>query len=152
MPSPISTDLKQRMVAWHHDGMTYREIASLADCSVGLVSQVINNQLSFGSVNNPHTSRRGRKKILEGDDLQFIKGFYKANRAGYLDELQDKLRCVRGVDVSLATLSRTLRDLALSRKKVNRAALERDERLRTLWELDMAQYTDPEMFVALDES
>jgi len=40
----------------------------------------------------------------------------------------------------------------LTWKHIQKAAAERDEELRTIWEADMAQYTDPDVFVALDES
>jgi hypothetical protein len=33
-----------------------------------------------------------------------------------------------------------------------KVAAERDEELRTMWELKMAQYQDPELFVAIDKS
>lgn len=37
-------------------------------------------------------------------------------------------------------------------KSVTKAAAERDEEVRSVWEGMMAQYTDPDLFVALDES
>ncbi|KAJ6603934.1 hypothetical protein B0H10DRAFT_1821915 [Mycena sp. CBHHK59/15] len=70
----------------------------------------------------------------------------------YLDEIQAKLQSVRDVCVSIASISRTLVMLQLSRKKLTKAAAERDEQLRTIWEAEMAQYPDPNVFVALDES
>lgn len=42
--------------------------------------------------------------------------------------------------------------MGLTQKALSRVADERNEDVRLLWELDMAQYTDPEMFVFLDES
>jgi len=40
----------------------------------------------------------------------------------------------------------------LSRKSVSKAAAERDAEVRATWEGVMAQYTNPDVFVALDES
>jgi hypothetical protein len=54
----------------------------------------------------------------------------------YLDEIQQKLRDVR--EVSIASLARALAALELTRKQVSKAASERHEELRTLWEMMMA--------------
>jgi hypothetical protein len=43
-------------------------------------------------------------------------------------------------------------NLQLTRKKLSKEAWERDDQLRTIWEAEMAQYVDPEVFIALDES
>ena len=42
--------------------------------------------------------------------------------------------------------------MGFTRKALSREASERNETVRLLWELDTAQYVDPEMFVFLDES
>ena len=56
------------------------------------------------------------------------------------------------VDVSISTVSRALWHLNLTKKVVTKASAERDEELRLLWEVEMAQYNDPDLFVVLDES
>jgi hypothetical protein len=48
MLAEMSVDLKQRMINWHLvDQYTYRQIAGLADCSIGHVSNVMENSASF---------------------------------------------------------------------------------------------------------
>ena len=42
--------------------------------------------------------------------------------------------------------------MGLTQKALSRVVDERNEDVQLLWELNMAQYTDPEMFVFLDES
>ena len=42
--------------------------------------------------------------------------------------------------------------MGLTRKAVSRRASERNDSVQVLWELQMAQYTNPDMFVFLDES
>jgi len=37
----------------------------------------------------------------------------------------------------------------LTRKHIQKVAVKRNEELRTLWEADMAEYTDPDVFVAM---
>ena len=129
------------------------DIRDLAKCSIGLVYNVIRNYRDFGQVRNPFTCRAGRPSSLTNDDLSFLKEILEANPSLYLDEMQQKLSDVREVNVSVATISRALRyDINLSRKGVTKAAAERNEVLRSAWEAKMAEYTDPDLFVALDES
>jgi transposase len=153
MPPALSNDLKQRMVNWYYnDQMTMRDIAEQAECSIGLVSTVLRNQREFGMVVNPLKRYTGRPSYLSKEDILFLNTILQANPSLYLDEMQKKLSDVRGVDVSISTLSRVLAFEQVSQKRVAKAAAERDEELRTIWEANMAQYTDPELFVALDES
>ncbi|KAJ7870010.1 hypothetical protein B0H13DRAFT_1513247, partial [Mycena leptocephala] len=74
-----------------------------------------------------------------------------ANPGLYLDELQAKLLETRNVDASLSTISRTIRNLAITNKKVASVAVERNERLRATWQ---AAHGDipMEYFVWLDEA
>jgi transposase-like protein len=44
MPTPLSTDIKGRIVKWYlEDQYTMAEIAERAECSIGLVSNVLRN-------------------------------------------------------------------------------------------------------------
>jgi hypothetical protein len=52
----------------------------------------------------------------------------------------------------MATMHRTINKLDVSKKRVSKQAAERDEHLRAVWEGEMAQYDDPDLFVFLDES
>ena len=70
----------------------------------------------------------------------------------YLDELQHKLAVARGVHVSVAAINPILSRMGLTRKVVSQRASERNDSVLVLWELRMAQYTDPGMFVFIDES
>ncbi|KAJ8580170.1 hypothetical protein M405DRAFT_695166, partial [Rhizopogon salebrosus TDB-379] len=88
---------------------------------------------------------------LSTADLGYLRSILQANPALYLDELQEKLQFYRDVDVSIATISRALRGMALTHKKQAKQAAERNELLRATWQ---AQYGDipAEYFVWLDES
>ena len=66
---------------------------------------------------------RGRKRLLDRDDLNYLEAILCAEPGLFLDELQDKLRTVRDIEVSIATLSRTLSRLAITHKLVKRAML-----------------------------
>jgi len=42
--------------------------------------------------------------------------------------------------------------MEISKKSLSRRAAERNEELRTLWELELARFNDPDLFVFIDES
>jgi hypothetical protein len=80
-----------------------------------------------------------------------MRSILQANPALYLDEPQENLLSVRDVKVSIATISRALRGMALTHKEQAKKAAERNEMLRARWR---AEYGDipAEYFVWLDES
>lgn len=153
MPASLSDDLKRLIVTWYfEEGLTYREIKDRAQCSIGLVSKVLRNYEDFGQVVNPFRKRTGRPSMIEDGDIKYISSLLDANPVLYLDELQQRLHSARNIYLAIATLSRLLIRYGLTRKHIQKVAMERNEELRTLWEADMAEYTDPDIFVALDES
>jgi len=153
MAAAMSVDLKERIVAWYlQDGLTYRDITKLADCSIGHVSNVMSNFRNFGQVNNPFSCRTGRPSVIQAGDITYISSLLSANPTLYLDELQTRLSTTRDLHLSIATICRLLICHRLTRKHVQKVAAERDVELQGLWEADMAQDMDPGVFVALDES
>jgi len=128
------------------------QIRDLSGCSLGLVYNVIWNYHDFGSVINPFAHHIGHPSSLSEDDLTFISSLLEANPFFYLDEIQQRLLDVRGVETSIPTLSHALKKLSISRKMLTKAAAERDEAVRAAWEGMMAECTDPDVFIALDES
>jgi len=149
----LSDDLKERVISLYSPGdMSMREVAALLDVSLGLVHNVVSCYQRFGRVSNPQPRMSGRRRALDDNDVSFIREVIGAQSTIYLDEIQHKLDTVCGIQVSLATISRTLSRMGFTRKAISREASERNENVRMLWELDMAQYSDPEMFVFLDES
>jgi transposase len=153
MAPEMSVDLKERIVSWYlNDQLTYREISVRADCSIGHISNVMRNHRDFGQVNNPFSSHTGHPSAVEDADIEYIYNLLEANPVLYLDELQSQLLSVRNTHLLIATISRLLARCKLTRKHLQRIASERDEELRGIWKADMAQYEDPDVFVALDES
>jgi hypothetical protein len=84
--------------------------------------------------------------------MAFIHSTLHANPSIYLDELQKRLDDTRNIKISIATLSRALASLEYSRKSLTKVSAERNEELCTVWEILMSEYTNPEVFVFLDES
>jgi len=106
MPAEMSVNLKQHIVDWYlSDQYTYRQIAELADCSIGHVSNVMRNYREFAQVKNPFSSRTGRPSQIEEGDIVYLHALLAANPALYLDELQTRLLSVRNINLSIATIS-----------------------------------------------
>jgi len=132
MPPPLSDDLKERIVKWYYEDQdTMAEIAAQARYSIGLVSKVLRYYREYGQVRDPFRQHTGRPSKLSEADLKYIDTIVTANPSLYLDEIQQRLRDVRDVEVSIATLARALVSLELTRKQVSKAASERDEGLRS---------------------
>ena len=147
-----TNEMRECMVAWHSElGKSDTEIAALANCSEHTVREVLWLHHTFGVVRNPFAQPRGGRRPLTTGDLNFISSLLVANPCLYLDELQDQLATDRDTHVSILTVSRAVRSLALSCKRVSAAAMERNELLHATWQ---AEYGDipADYFVWLDES
>ena len=96
MPMPLLTDIKGHIVKWYfEDQYTMAEIAEWAECSIGLVSNVLHNHWELGQVNNPFKCYTSHPTSLTKDDLNFISMILSANPSLYLDEIQQKLEAVQ---------------------------------------------------------
>lgn len=131
--------------------MPIADIVRLSKRSKRAVQNILATYRDYGQPINPFTRPRGRKRILERDDLNYLDGILVAEPALYLDEIQDKLREMRDVEVSLATLSRTLARLAVTHKHIAKEASERNDLLRATWQVVMGQY-EPRQIVCIDEA
>lgn len=152
MPPALSTDLKQRIVTFRHEGLTIRDIAEQMKVSVGGVHRTLRTYEECGNLVDPAKRKTGRPQILDDDDAWYLKSLLESNPTLYLDEIKHKLEVVRGVSVSMATISRFLRSRDFTWKTISRKALEGDKRVQACWEAETAQYVDPESFVFIDES
>lgn len=130
MAPHTTTEMRERMVVWRTElGKSTVEIAELAGCSERTVREVLRLHRETGNVQNTFAQSRGGPRSLDQGDMTYISSLLDANPTMYLDELQIKLAETRHVDVSIATLSRALRRLAITHKKVSKAAMERNELL-----------------------
>lgn len=152
MAPPLSHQLKQCIVQWRlDDGESVEEISRRARCSPSTVYEILRTVRLFGTISNPAVHTHGRRCLFEDLDLARIRQYINENPAAYLDEIQLFVRDILEVDVSIATLSRTLRQLAITNKAISKTAAERDELVRATW---MAANGDipKENIVWLDES
>ncbi|OAX30609.1 hypothetical protein K503DRAFT_645891, partial [Rhizopogon vinicolor AM-OR11-026] len=73
------------------------EISKLAQCSERTVYDVLRLHRDYGQVTNPF-SRRGRPRVLDPVDIQYIHALFQTNPTLYLDELQEQLFAARDKD------------------------------------------------------
>ncbi|KAF9473463.1 hypothetical protein BDN70DRAFT_817158 [Pholiota conissans] len=95
-------------------------------------------------------SIRGRLRLLDQEDIGYLLELINGNPDYFLDELLNLLKTNRFISVHFATIFRELERLNVSRKKLKKIALERDEERRGDFIARMAQYS-PEEIGFLDE-
>ena len=152
MVAAYSSDLRERIVQCYHQGETMRTVADIFNVSVGFVHHVVDLHRTYGQVTNPYTKPRNGHRLLTFADENYIRILIEARPSIYLDEIQEGLLLERRVQVSIATISRTLTRMRISKKSLSRRAAECNEQLRILWELEVADLEDPDLFVFIDES
>jgi len=130
---------------------TPQEAADLLAVSLSVIRRALQNYRAFGVVSNPSLAPPGRKRLLTGNDLQYIRNALDANPCLYLDEIQSKLHMYCNVDVSISTLSRTIKRLKISHKQASRQASERDEAARLAFRTYVATHLQARQLVFIDE-
>jgi len=139
MAPPVSLELRERIIAWKYElNMPISVIAQLANRCEKTVKNVLRTYRDYNQPTNPFIRPRGRKRVLDRDDLNYIESILLAEPALFLDEIQDKLLVVRDVEVSISTLSRTLNRLAITHKAVAKEAMEWNEHLHATCQINMA--------------
>ena len=98
----------------------------------------------------PSSSLHGRIRSLDRNDVQYLIQLIHQNPDYFLDELLDLLKTNRFISVHYTTIHAELTRLNVSRKKLQRIAIERNEDLRALFVTRVAQYS-PEEIGFIDE-
>ena len=152
MTPALSIDIKKRIVQLREEKMVLREIADCLKVSLGVVHKTLEVHNEYGEYADPSKKQTGRPQILDDEDEWYLKSLLKSNPSMYLDEIKEKLETVRGISVSMATISRFLRSRDFTRKTLARPAMEANERVRTCYQIETATIIDPDSFVFIDES
>lgn len=152
MPRHLSDEMRECIVSWrNNNGISARIIANLVRCSVRAVHNIVAVHRGYGQVRQTYMMPHGRPRKIETADLDYMVSLLQAEPAMYLDELQTHLSAYRQLDVSIASISRTLRRIALSHKAIARSALERNKLLQATWQGRCGDIPK-EYFIWLDES
>lgn len=136
MAPPLSREMKRAIINWRFlDNKSVEEIISLTSRSSSTIYAVLKEFRETGDV-GPYPNnieRRGHQRAFDMDDMNFISAVTENSPALFLDEIQERLWEVRGIHVSVATISRAVRSLAITRKQISKEAIERNELLRATW-------------------
>ena len=142
--------MREHILAWRNEGKHPQEMADLASCSLRTVYYLLSYDQDYGTTTHPCARTSGRPRSLNIGDINYLTSLIAARPKIYLDELQEDLLSTRGIDVSVATISRALRRWEMSNKNVASAALERNELLRATWQAEHGD-TPAEYCVWIDE-
>ncbi|KAF5346415.1 hypothetical protein D9758_012768 [Tetrapyrgos nigripes] len=139
------------MIQWWKEEKPISKIAKLAGCTERTVYALLSLYRTTGEVINLSALPYSHPRLLTLEDRAYIQGILDANPALYLDEIQDKLWDDREVDVSLATLSRALMQMAVTNKKISNQAAQHNALLEATWIGEFGSIPK-EYIVWLDES
>ncbi|KAA1466970.1 hypothetical protein DENSPDRAFT_762824, partial [Dentipellis sp. KUC8613] len=124
----ISRDVKLAAIRiWQRNLLTLDQILDCLDFSERTWYRVLKLWRETGDVIRPSLSLRGRLHVLDHDDVHYILELVRDNPDYFLDELLYLLDTNRFISVHFITIHRELERAGVSRKKLKRIALERNE-------------------------
>ncbi|GET03069.1 homeodomain-like protein [Rhizophagus clarus] len=151
MPKQLSEDLKWRVIYYLVDGYSQKETAKRLYISVGVVNRVWEIYKFWGCVIDPFRENQGRKKTFNTYDMKILQELITEKVDWFLDELVYEMARRTGKIVSVPTLWRSLSFCGITRKKLQKAAKERNEFLRSDFILKISDY-NPEQLIFIDET
>jgi transposase len=148
----ISRDVKLAAIRLYERDLL--ELDDIRDCcglSLRTFYRILKLWRETGDVIKPKKPLRGRPRILDYDDVQYLLCLVRDNPDYFLDELLHLLKTNRFISIHFMTIHRELERADISHKKLKRIAKERNEARRADFVGRMAQYT-PEQLGFLDET
>uniref|UniRef100_U9USM6 Homeodomain-like protein n=1 Tax=Rhizophagus irregularis (strain DAOM 181602 / DAOM 197198 / MUCL 43194) TaxID=747089 RepID=U9USM6_RHIID len=133
MSQEFSEDLYWRIIYLHADGLSTVNIANTLRLSKGVINKIIRRYNRWACVKNPFKGIPGRRKLFSRADITLLRSLVGKKIDWYLDELVYEMECLTGKRASIATLWRSLQYLGITRKKLQKAALERNEIVRAYY-------------------
>ncbi len=111
--SPLSMDLRQRIVAAYEAGEGSHAVLGVRFCvSARVVGKLVQQQRELGTL-EPQVHRRGRKPAIAGKDLKALKKHVKDHPDATGEERRDALK----LDCTVKTVYETLHREGISSKK-----------------------------------
>ncbi|KAJ7122386.1 hypothetical protein C8R44DRAFT_544890, partial [Mycena epipterygia] len=126
------------------------EISILLDMPSRVVQRVRQVWNEIGGVSRQR-ARSGRAPLMSREAVDMMLGMLEHSPDLYLDEIQEQLSVVHGLELCLRTISRTLKRLGMTSKKLSKPAAERCEETRREFALEVGKYP-PEYLVTADEA
>jgi transposase len=114
---PYSTDLRMRVVqAYEHHEGAMRQLATTFRVSLSFVRRLLKHYRETGSV-APKPHGGGRPAKVDGSGLALVQALVQAAPDATLGELCQRFEGQHQIPISVATISRVLAQLQLTRKK-----------------------------------
>lgn len=150
----ISPDRKACALNLWNSGWEIEDICFALSVSRSSIYRWQNIFEEHGNVIRPPSPLVGRTRIITRAVLTAVRTLYEEEPDLYLDELCTFLAIEHDIFVSRSTLSRNLIEAGLTRKKLHKLAIERDEELRDEWKESLRNdyFGDGSEFVCLDET
>jgi len=146
----ISDREKDRVALALRAGRDIYQIARFHSMHPSTVFRVQHNLRHFGAAVPPRRPA-GRPRHLSNTDRTYLLSLVHQNPTINLEILQNRLHNIRGVDVSVPTISRALCRLGITWKRVSRRAAEQNELVREAFRNAMEDL-DPNKCVWVDET
>lgn len=130
MPSPYSTDLRERVVrAWETGQGTQAELAALFDVTEKTIRNWLKRKRESGTVEPlPMGGARG-EPLIDADGEQFIREYVQDIPSITMAELAEAYGEQREVTVSQDTVRRAVKRLGFTKKKSRRAPLQPPDKM-----------------------
>jgi transposase len=147
----ISRDVKVAAIRlFERDLLGIDEILDCCGFSARTFYRILKLWRETGDVVKHSPSRHGRPRILVREDIDYLLGLIRHNPTYFLHELLYLLQQNQFVSIHYTTIHRELERLNVSKKKLRRIAIERDELGRAAFIARMARYS-PEELGFIDE-
>jgi transposase len=127
------------------------EILPLTDISRSTFFCCLSRYRMTGRVVNEPSTKQGRPRILVHEDIVWLLKIVENNPDTFLNEFDHLLRTNRFVALHYSTICRTLLSLGISRKRMSKIAIERNDILRGDFVRTMANFS-PEQIACMDET
>jgi len=117
MPNAFSEDLRRRVVSAYEAGnATYEEIAQRFEVSHSFVRDLVHLKRETGGI-EPRPRGGGMPRTLSSEDVKALRRWCEAHPDTTLREFKARMLKERGVEVSIPTLGRRLREMGFTLKK-----------------------------------
>ncbi|KAF8835807.1 hypothetical protein BDN67DRAFT_912337 [Paxillus ammoniavirescens] len=149
----ISRDVKLAAIRLHERGLLcLQDILECCDFSERTFYRIVKLWCETGDViSQTQSTLRGRPRLLDHDDLDYLLSLVRSNPDYFLDKLISLVKTNRFISLHFTTIFRELERAGMSLKKLRHIAKERNEDLRAEFITRMSKY-DPEQLGFVDET
>lgn len=113
-----SIDLRQKILsAWKNKEGTQRDLAKRFKVSLSFIRDFLRRYRETGEI-NARPQRGDRRSKLNSTEQELLKIMVTEKSDIYLREIKEVIKEQKGIEVSISSLSRTLKRLKFRRKKL----------------------------------